>query len=93
VDNESAAVQAVIHLADETKPDDDVWLIIFTACSFVVFFLLGLGKWYISNKVNSSSLKKVATRIATSMPTLQRAVPANIRTVRPFTSNIATTIP
>ena len=72
VNNESAAVQAVMHLADETKPDDDVWFIIFTACSFVVLFLLGLVK-YISNKVNSSSLKKVATEVVSDMFTTSRS--------------------
>jgi len=68
------STEAVLHLADETKPDDDVWLIIFTACSFVVFFLLGLGKWYISKKVNSSSLKKDAVcSIAVSFMSLGMA--------------------
>jgi len=53
-------IQAALHLHNKSHPEDDIWLIVFSGCSFAALFLLGIAKFYISKKLESSAMTKDA---------------------------------
>ena len=50
-------VQASVHLHHENKPTHSTIMLVLATMSVVIFLILGAVKWYISDKLESTTLR------------------------------------